>query len=389
MELALWRWSTAVQVTSLVIVTLFFAVMSRSVRLAELRFWVQAWACNLLALLVTLGFWYLDLGPRFFPFVRAAYVTPKTAFALLLLQGAWALKRPGSALFRLSSAAAALLVYALAVALMPNSVDLLGTVQHSLMAVLCAAGALLLARPRVEAGLGWLVAGLAVRALVSGLEAAAYISRLAPAGTVPAALTSQAGLFLAASSSFDSGVEWLLALGCVLALSERAQREMLRTNAELLAAQEGLRRLVDRDPLTALANRRSLPEVFRAVQPKGATLLFFDLDGFKHINDRHGHQVGDECLKRFAAGLLESFRPGDAVIRYAGDEFLVVANGLDKAAIEERVARLRERLSFGAGPQVRFSLGLAELAPGGQPEAALEAADHAMYQAKSARTGTS
>src|SRR6185503_2890398 len=160
-------------------------------------------------------------------------------------------------------------------------------------------------------------------------------------------------------------------------------------NAELLAAQEGLRRLVDRDPLTALANRRSLPEVFRAVQPKGATLLFFDLDGFKHINDRHGHQVGDECLKRFAAGLLESFRPGDAVIRYAGDEFLVVANGLDKAAIEERVARLRERLSFGAGPQVRFSLGLAELATGGQPEAALEAADHAMYQAKSARTGTS
>jgi GGDEF domain-containing protein len=127
----------------------------------------------------------------------------------------------------------------------------------------------------------------------------------------------------------------------VLALSERAQREMLRTNAELLAAQEGLRRLVDRDPLTALANRRSLPEVFRAVQPKGATLLFFDLDGFQaHQRPARGHQVGDECLKRFAAGpARELSDPRDAVIRYAGDEFLVV---------RERARQGRDRGAGGA-----------------------------------------
>ena len=87
-------------------------------------------------------------------------------------------------------------------------------------------------------------------------------------------IAAQAGLFLAASSSFDSGVEWLLALGCVLALSERSQRELRRTNAELLEAQEGLRRLADRDPLTALQNRRALPEVFRDVRP--GEPIFFD-----------------------------------------------------------------------------------------------------------------
>lgn len=388
MELALWRWSTAVQLSSLVIVTLFFAVLARSVRLLELRFWVQAWSCNLAALAVTLFFWYFRPGDQFFPFVRAAYVAPKTAFVLLLMQGGWALKKPGLHLFSRSPAAAALGAYALVVALLPNSVDLLGAVQHSLMTLLFGAGALLLARPTIESGLGWLAAGFAVRALLCAVEAAAYVSQLVPEGALAPALKRQAAEFLAAHSSFDSGAEWLLALGCVLAIAERAQRELLRFNVDLLAAQEDLRRLADRDPLTALPNRRSLPEVFRAVQPKGATLLFFDLDGFKQINDLLGHQVGDECLRRFAAALSDSFRPGDAVVRYAGDEFLVVASGLERTSIDHRIARLRERLSRpGSAPPIGFSVGLAELPAGGQPDAALEAADEAMYRAKPARAG--
>jgi diguanylate cyclase (GGDEF)-like protein len=137
--------------------------------------------------------------------------------------------------------------------------------------------------------------------------------------------------------------------------------------------------------LTALDNRRSLPEIFRAVQPQGALLLFFDLDGFKAVNDRLGHQAGDECLRRFAAQLRDGFRPGDALVRYAGDEFLVVASGLDPAAARERVARMRERLLAGDGPPIRFSVGMAELPPGGHPETALKAADESMYEAKSAR----
>src|SRR5262245_44567862 len=98
MELALWRWSTAAQVTSLLIVTLFFAVLSRSVRLVELRFWVRAWACNLLALLVTLSFWYLRPPEQLFPLLRAAYAVPKTAFVLLLLLGGFSHKQPGKLL---------------------------------------------------------------------------------------------------------------------------------------------------------------------------------------------------------------------------------------------------------------------------------------------------
>jgi len=60
MDLLLWRWSTAVQATSLVMITVFFGVLARSVPLAAVRWWVRAWACNLAALGVTLCFWYFE-----------------------------------------------------------------------------------------------------------------------------------------------------------------------------------------------------------------------------------------------------------------------------------------------------------------------------------------
>ena len=171
-----------------------------------------------------------------------------------------------------------------------------------------------------------------------------------------------------------------------IAVSEKVQRELRQANADLLAAQADLRRLADRDPLTALANRRALPEALRAVQPAGALLLFFDLDGFKQINDQLGHHVGDLCLKRFADALRESFRPSDVVVRYAGDEFVVVAQGLPEAGVAERLARLDGLLKPADGtPQIRFSVGSAPLDPGGHPEAALKAADEAMYAVRAGR----
>jgi len=381
----LWVWSTAVQTTSLLMIAVFFAVLSRSVKLVAVRIWVGAWLCNLFALLVTVAYWYFQesIGG----FIRASYMGGKAAFVLLLIQGGWALKRPGARLIRARYLAAGIALYAGLCAALPLVLEQVGVVQHTAMGVVLLLGGLLLdARPR-ERGLGWLAAGLFIRGGLALVEAAAYGTTLLPAGTLDPAVVGRAASFLSAHSSLDSGVEWLLALGRVIAVSEQVQRELRHANDDLLAAQADLRRLADRDPLTALANRRALPEALRAVQPEGALLLFFDLDGFKQINDRLGHYVGDLCLKRFADALRECFRPTDFVVRYAGDEFVVVAPGLHEEGVGDRLAHLRGLLKDAgeAGPEVRFSVGTAPLPPGGHPDEALKAADEAMYAVRANR----
>lgn len=386
MDLALWRWSTAVQVTSLAMIAAFFMILARRDHRAELSWWVKAWCANVLALTVTLFYWYFAPEPPLFHLAVGGYAASKMAFVLLLLQGARVHVKPGAQWLTPRALWMGLTLYFVAAGLSFATIASLGAVQHAAMAAFLIAGGLSLARTGHHDAI-WLIGGIVLRGALALVEAGVYTLQLA-VPTMTAEAAARVGTFLAVASSFDAGAEWLLVLGCVLALSNRAQRELRETNRELLAAQEDLRRLADRDVLTGLDNRRVLPEVFRAVQPHGALLLFFDLNGFKHVNDRFGHLVGDQCLKRVAAAIRESFRPDDAVIRYGGDEFLVIAAGLDQAQAIERLAVLRDRLRQASreGPTVDFSVGIAELEPGGHPDVALQAADAAMYHSRRGTT---
>lgn len=381
-QLLLWRWSTIVQLTSLAMAAAFFALLARNSR-SELRSWARAWFANFLALAVTSVYWAVQ-PETLFPLVSFLYLAAKAAFVLLLIEGAWLIAHPGARRISARQLSTAVLLYAAVGAALFRTLMQIGVLQHSAVAIALLGFSFVMWRRRAE-GTVWLLAGLTLRGMLSAAEAAAYWIQVFPIGSeLGISLRAVATAFLPASSSFDMTAEWLLVLGSVLAVSERSRRELQDANRDLLAAQEDLRRLADRDPLTALVNRRSLPEIFRAVQPHGALLLFFDLDGFKRINDSQGHAAGDLCLKQFAAALREAFRPGDHVIRYGGDEFLIVANGLDATAARARVDEVRKRMADTSGGELvcRFSVGMAELAPGGQPEAALEAADAQMYKAK-------
>ena len=148
------------------------------------------------------------------------------------------------------------------------------------------------------------------------------------------------------------------------------------------------------DPLTGLANRRRLDVVFEhsfAAARRGQTLsvVMIDLDGFKQYNDRFGHVRGDEILRTFAATLREQTRGSDLVVRYGGDEFLILMTGASHADAEQIVSRIRGRL-----PEIGFTAGTAEYSAGvSSPQDLVDRADRDLYatrrkRASDTRSGT-
>jgi diguanylate cyclase (GGDEF)-like protein len=156
-----------------------------------------------------------------------------------------------------------------------------------------------------------------------------------------------------------------------------------------------LKRRSDEDVLTGLPNRHwiqnYLPKSIAQAEEAGESLalLFIDLDGFKKVNDTAGHAAGDEVLQHAAQRLQEAVRPHDKVVRFGGDEFVVILENvehrIDAAHVAERVQRAFEqpfRLSQGVHA-VGTSIGIALFPTDGDDASALlEKADIAMYSVK-------
>jgi len=163
---------------------------------------------------------------------------------------------------------------------------------------------------------------------------------------------------------------------------------------DLTMAQERLRHRVERDELTEVFSRRTMMDHIDAAVARSAerpvVLCFIDLDGFKEVNDALGHASGDQLLVKVAQALQRVVRAEDAVGRFGGDEFLVLAPVRDAAGGRTLAQHLLQAVREGAalpagGPQVSASVGYA-LAPldATQPMRLLQLADDAMYAAKRA-----
>ena len=121
-------------------------------------------------------------------------------------------------------------------------------------------------------------------------------------------------------------------------------------------------------------------------------VLMGDLDHFKQINDEHGHLVGDETLKQASRFMRSNIRPYDSLGRYGGDEFIVVLPGCNQAQARVVAERIRQRFSSetlmlnGQTIKVTISQGVAatDTVNEKNPEALIQAADAALYQAKNA-----
>lgn len=191
---------------------------------------------------------------------------------------------------------------------------------------------------------------------------------------------------------------------------EQLEREVAETQAVLARARDQLsttraeeqhaRYLATHDSLTALPNRSCFHERLEQaladpeLRRRGLALLYLDLDGFKAINDEHGHDAGDEMLRIVAARLARSVRTDDMVSRVGGDEFACL---LPDVPSREQLSHLACKMFDAVSAPMKIgqlkltihaSIGIAVCpADGASAEALLKSADEAMVRAKRQNTG--
>ena len=200
-------------------------------------------------------------------------------------------------------------------------------------------------------------------------------------------------------------------LSYLLADTRGAQADMQATRDELVRARAEAQgheervhqleeelaevgRLIKEDALTSTLNRRGLEETYAVEEARaernGAPLAvaLLDVDNFKQLNDKLGHQAGDEALKYLSTVLRQTVRPSDAVARFGGEEFVILLPGTDAAEAVNVMARVQRTLTRkfflhnNERVLITFSAGVAVRNPGEARDALVARADGAMYQAK-------
>jgi diguanylate cyclase (GGDEF)-like protein len=176
--------------------------------------------------------------------------------------------------------------------------------------------------------------------------------------------------------------------------------DKLKELGRLVEAELSSTAMATTDELTKISNRRGFNAVAthalamceRMGQP--ATLVLFDLDGFKAINDELGHDAGDQALVDFARALLKTFRDSDVVARLGGDEFCVLLTPVNPEAVEQTLARLNQRLErrnqgLHSKYALRYSAGVVLFDPvrHADLDELMREADQCMYECKRNQRG--
>lgn len=383
-EVATTVWTLGVQLGTSLLIAIFFLLLSRSQPLVEVRVWTLAWLAELAAVGAGFVTVLIDYPSGAAPtgvgrLLMVIFCAGKTSYALLVVRGARFHAERG---FLRASGARGLLLFvagwALALGLLAPEARIMLTIQWLLVALVLIAGAignLRHPRPGRSRWLGWVLLG-------EGLLYLHYVPPMAPVIWGRQPLYGIANY----SSLLDAAADLLLALAILVALAEASSARLRDVNRRLEASQEKLRQLVDLDPLTGLRNRRGLRPVLEHLSAVGGVVIFLDIDDFKRLNDGFGHLAGDACLVELGNVLSRSFRPEDAVFRWGGDEFLVVAAGMETSAAEARIAAVRRALADNrALPGFRVSVGMAALLPGADPATVLRRADERMFADKGVR----
>src|SRR5690606_18618114 len=167
----------------------------------------------------------------------------------------------------------------------------------------------------------------------------------------------------------------------------RSEHRRLRQRAETYRTQSLT------DPLTRLYNREGIAQVSRGIfssaeTRKGTAVMLIDIDHFKRVNDRRGHDAGDLILTGVASLVLHNVRYGDHLGRWGGEEFVLVCSNITPGSAQVIAEKIRAAVASnifdmaGAPVSITISIGVAVTQPHETFEAVLKRADVALYQAK-------
>jgi diguanylate cyclase (GGDEF)-like protein len=221
-----------------------------------------------------------------------------------------------------------------------------------------------------------------------GTAAYARQAKAEAEGAAPEAAAATASVLGIPESEFTPRVRD--AIVTLMAEVESLRRELQSTRERLDEAEK----YADQDHLLPLLNRRAfVRELMRYISfadryHTPSSLIYFDLNNFKSVNDAHGHAAGDAVLRQFAAVLTANVRETDAIGRVGGDEFGILLSHADQAQAHKKADLLAEQVRNsptiwnGQPIPLSFAYGAFELKAGDNPEQAMARADEAMYAHK-------
>jgi diguanylate cyclase (GGDEF)-like protein len=183
---------------------------------------------------------------------------------------------------------------------------------------------------------------------------------------------------------------WAITATVVVVLAFPISRAVAKTHLELYRAKMHAEELGRTDQLTGLANRRALMEAAFAAGPKALALVVADIDGFKRVNDTHGHLAGDNVIRSVGQMMKVQFGAFGCVARIGGEEFALLSIAFSLESLTAAVIAFRDRVEStpvlvgGAAIRVTVSAGVACRRDGETFDQVFSKADRALYMAKTA-----
>lgn len=377
-----------VQASGIGLLALIFLYVSRENRDRVLQAMGYAWLFLFLSLasLLAASQFNLPFGNYPYQYLKLLYFVALAVAADRMSHDS-SLRRPLVAGALVSAPAAFAIVY------FARSGSLFAAIHMGIGAIAWLLVTVLVLRSRVP-GLGKPLT--AVLAFLTAIVQAAYVALFA-------ASTAQADRiypFLGYISFYDLFLEMLFGIGLIIWAMENNERKLTNVHARALDDTLRYRKRAQLDPLTETYNRLFLDENRPALarDSAGGSIVLIDVDELKSINDKEGHEEGDKAIWTVAAAIKKLIRGDDYVIRWGGDEFLVVLPGMEEEIARKRfymlpskIEEVRESPRSSSRAYRKFisaSVGVTPYSKRVPFDAAVEIADKMMYERKKAHKQT-